>query len=339
MAAFQGAPKRGTFVGTIPFGNYREKFISVTTWGNGVYVHIKDRTKAKSVSLTSNDFFEVLQLKDKICSFLDKGAKIVAKQENEEAKQLEHERMQDRFEDQSESSDSEHDIHKLADKLNINTKKHVSAKSLHKSNLLDIKNKNKNKKHKKEKSSIIQIDSSDSDEEQTCYKKNKKVKYECAESDSEVSDVDVKPKYCKKRSHSKARESDIDSEEEKEYTKKAKKVIKYVESYSDEEQPKVSKKKKPKNNFYIDEIESSKMPKLKKATKKKCTTPVLVCSDSDREETSKIPYQVQVKAVQSKIKKQKANKKPKKKNLVKFDSVSSTSTAASTIVSEDSQKI
>ena len=198
MSIISPTPKKGIYIGSASFGNYREKSLTVTTWGNGVYLHIKDRTRGKTVTLTSNDFFDILQLKDKISSFLDKGARVVAKQVEEENKQLEQVQIATHIE--SESSDSDQDMYKVSNKLNGNNKNHVFAKSINRNNLLDIKD--KHKKHKKPKHTIDER-YSDSDEEKTPHKRNKKVKYNCSESDSEeVSDIELKPKHNKKKTFS-----------------------------------------------------------------------------------------------------------------------------------------
>ena len=70
----------GIFIGNIPFGSYFEKAITCSTYRNNVYLHIKDRSKNKTVTLKNSDFIQLLKLKDKIITMTEKASRILAKQ-------------------------------------------------------------------------------------------------------------------------------------------------------------------------------------------------------------------------------------------------------------------
>lgn len=181
MSTCQGVSKNKTFIASFPFGLYSEKLLFISTRNDKVYLHIKERANSKYVSLTRYDFYNILRLKDKICSHLNEGAKVAAALCNS---------------DNYESTDSEQDVIEIANKLSDDNKNNVSAKSMNNINSLNIKV--NHKKHKKPKRSIDECYSV-SDDEKTSHKRNKKARYNCSNDDSkEVTDVEQKPKHGEK---------------------------------------------------------------------------------------------------------------------------------------------
>ena len=118
MSALHDPNKNKIFIGRCYLGKFNEKSLVVTTFGNDVYLQIIDRPKGIRVILTPKEFFEILKHKDKICSFLDKGAQIVGKQVNE--------RLENEFtivKSKSSDTDTEHDMSKLVNKITMKIKK------------------------------------------------------------------------------------------------------------------------------------------------------------------------------------------------------------------------
>lgn len=72
-----------TFCGNIPFGSFFEKAVICTTYNNYIYIHIKDRSRNKTVTLKSEDFLHLLRLKDKVITMTERAAKLIAKQNKE----------------------------------------------------------------------------------------------------------------------------------------------------------------------------------------------------------------------------------------------------------------
>lgn len=72
--------KQGSYVGGVALGMYGEKTIAISTWNESVYLHIKDRTRGNRVSLRSADFMQMMKMKDKIISLIEKGSKRIARE-------------------------------------------------------------------------------------------------------------------------------------------------------------------------------------------------------------------------------------------------------------------
>ena len=73
----------GRFVGNIPFGSFYEKAIICSTFNNNIYLHIKDRSRNKTVTLKYSDFLQILRLKDKIVFMSERASNILAKQQKD----------------------------------------------------------------------------------------------------------------------------------------------------------------------------------------------------------------------------------------------------------------
>ena len=67
------------FIGRIDFGRYNDKQVAVTTYGDEVYVHIKDRSRGRAMTLRGTDYLQLLKKKGQITTLLEQGGKHIAK--------------------------------------------------------------------------------------------------------------------------------------------------------------------------------------------------------------------------------------------------------------------
>ena len=67
------------FIGRIDFGRYNDKQVAVTTYGDEVYVHIKDRSRGRALTLRGTDYLQLLKKKSQITTLLEQGGKHIAK--------------------------------------------------------------------------------------------------------------------------------------------------------------------------------------------------------------------------------------------------------------------
>ena len=67
------------FIGRLDFGRYNDKQVAVTTYGDEVYVHIKDRSRGNRLSLRGTDYLQLLKKKGQVTTLLEQGGKHIAK--------------------------------------------------------------------------------------------------------------------------------------------------------------------------------------------------------------------------------------------------------------------
>ena len=151
------------FIGRLDFGRYSDKQVAVTTYGDEVYVHIKDRTRGgRGLSLRGTDFLQLIKNKGKITTLLEQGGKHIAKKR----------RLEDSFFDDSVpivvDSDSEVNLEETIKKLRTEANLEETIKKLRKADAkkrqkleTGLKKALKEKKLQRTNSAVSSLSSSD----------------------------------------------------------------------------------------------------------------------------------------------------------------------------------
>ena len=119
------------YLGSFPFGAYQEKLLTVNTWSNAVYVHIKDRSRGKNISFKSSDYLQLLRLKTQVVNLIEKGNKALLKNQEEDKQLSASEPEDDEQSDLNVFSESEDDdLNKIVDNIRSQQSKNKKKRKM-----------------------------------------------------------------------------------------------------------------------------------------------------------------------------------------------------------------